>query len=91
MGYSYAVLGRRQEAEAIVEALLTKSREEFVPPMSLALVYAGLDQREKAFEWLEQALVIRDPGLVYLAVKPGFGVLRGDPRFAELLARIGLE
>lgn len=91
LGHSYAVLGRRQEAEAIVGTLLKRSAEGFVPPLSVALVYAGLDQRENAFEWLERAFLIRDPGLVYLAVKPGFGRLRDDPRFAELLARIGLE
>lgn len=89
LGHAYGVAGRHEEAREILDVLLRRSRESFVPPMYVALVYLGLGQRDHALEWLEKALRIHDPGLVYLRIKPGFEALYDDPRFIEILARVG--
>ena len=57
---------------------------------AIALVYAGLGDRERAFEWLEKAYDERSNRLAYLGREPGWTSLHPDPRFAALLSRIGL-
>ena len=61
----------------------------YVPPYASALVYLGLDERDKAFEWLNKALVARDVHLIYLPVDPKWDEYRSDPRFVDLLAKCG--
>jgi serine/threonine-protein kinase len=61
------------------------------PSLSLAAAYAKLGEQDKAFEWLEKAYERRNSSLPYLAVNPDFDPLRDDPRFDDLLRRIGLE
>ena len=91
LGYAYAQVGREEEARAILEAFIERSHSSFVPPLYVALMYVGLGEREAALYWLEKALEIRDPGLVYLGVKPGYESLRGEPRFEDLLATVGMD
>lgn len=57
----------------------------------IAGVYAWLGERERAFRWLERALDVRDPGMTELRVDPLLEPLRGDPRYRELLSRMGFE
>jgi hypothetical protein len=61
-----------------------------VSPYQLALVYAGLGEKERAFESLEKAKVERSTLLTYLKMDPRFDSLRPDPRFQDLLRRMGL-
>ena len=56
----------------------------------IALVYAGLKENDNAFEWMEKALVARDKGMTYLKIDPCLDPLRSDPRFNNLLTRVGL-
>jgi tetratricopeptide (TPR) repeat protein len=91
LAYTYARLGRTQEARTILTDFLRRADSSFVPPMYIALMYVGLGETDQAFAWLEQAYRIRDPGLVYLLVKPGFESLSEDPRFHDLASRIGLQ
>ena len=64
------------------------ARERYVPPYAMALVYAGLGQRDSAFKWLEDAYKVRDVHLVFLvAGDPKWDVLREDPRFRALVER----
>jgi hypothetical protein len=58
-----------------------------VPPYALALVFAGLDERDAAFEWLERALAVKDVHLAFLTVDPKWDRYRDDPRFKAVLAR----
>jgi tetratricopeptide (TPR) repeat protein len=60
-------------------------------PVLLAAHYTRLDEREQAFAWLEKAFDERDANLVHLKIEPGFDRLRGDPRFQDLLRRVGLK
>jgi len=56
----------------------------------IALVYTGLGDKDKAFEWLENAYNERNHWLIWIKVEPRFDSLRSDPRFTDLLRRIGL-
>jgi hypothetical protein len=59
-------------------------------PETIATVYAGLGDRDKAFEWLEKAYQERSPRLTWLKVEPMLDSIRSDPRYADLLRRMGL-
>ena len=91
LGYALARLGERPRAQAIARDLEQLAEQQYVPRMGLALVHIGLGDRAAAFGQLERAYVQREPGLVYLAIKPGFADLRSDPRFEDLLKRLGLR
>jgi hypothetical protein len=57
----------------------------------MAMVYAGLDEKTRAFECLDKAVVDRDPKLLFIRAVPFSDALKTDPRFTDLLQRIGLE
>jgi len=75
---------RRWRLERLLHA------EGYVSPYYLASAHASLGEVDAAFAWLEKAYAARDRAVLLLNVNPGFDPLRGDPRFAELLARVGL-
>jgi len=83
--------GSRKEALETVETLTERAKERYVMPFAVALVHAGLGQADEALDWLEKAAAERGNLLCYLAVEPGFETLRPDPRFRDLLRRIGLS
>ncbi len=83
-------LGKRQDAERILNELLETSKGEFVSPTLIALVYTGLNNKDKAFEWLEKVYNARSGDAVYLNLEPAWKSLRGDPRFAALTKKVGL-
>ncbi len=66
------------------------SKRSYVPADAIDKVYTGPNQRQQLFEWLDKAYVERSPWLVNLNVDPMFDVLRPDPRFRELVQRVGL-
>ena len=90
LAHAYAVSGRRAEARTILDELLEESRTKYVSPYNIALIYAGLDEADEMFAWLEKAYGQRDSNIVNLAVAPEFDAYRSDPRFVALLRRIGL-
>ena len=81
--------GNRGEAEKIIKELKGLS-ERYVAPYHIAIIYAGLQKKDEAFEWLEQAYQGRDEWLLYLKIDPRVDTLRSDPRFGGLLRQIGL-
>jgi serine/threonine protein kinase/Tfp pilus assembly protein PilF len=89
LAYVHARLGERSEALRILDELRAASKQRYVPASSFALVHAGLGEKDQAFAWLEKAYEERS-GVVYLKVDPFWDPVRSDPRFAELLRRIGL-
>jgi tetratricopeptide (TPR) repeat protein len=91
LGYGYAVANRRAEALEIVEKLKERSREQYLPPTMMSFVYCGLGDKDQAMAWLEKAYEVRDPWLTGLKVDPIFDSLRSDPRFVDLLHRVGLK
>jgi eukaryotic-like serine/threonine-protein kinase len=90
LGYAYAVMGKRDEAKKILATLKRKRERSFVSPAGLAIVSGALNDKDEAFAWLNKAYELRDPQLTYLKVGPKFAPLRSDPRFQDLLRRMGL-
>lgn len=90
LGNACARAGRTAEAAKTIQLLEDDVRRDGVGRYEIALVYAGLGNRDQAFQWLEDAWRAHDVGLVYLRVDPCLDPLRSDPRFSDLLQRIGL-
>ena len=90
LGHAYASSGRRDEAQKVIEDLRELETRRYVDPASVAVVYGSLGQNDEAFHWLEKAYEDRSGWLVHAKVEPIFDDLRADPRFTELLRRIGL-
>jgi tetratricopeptide (TPR) repeat protein len=87
---AYAVAGRRDEARRTLAQLLQIAKRRYVPPVYIARVYAGLGENAKALALLNQAFQVRSDQLTELRVEPAFDPLRSDPRFVDLLRRVGL-
>jgi serine/threonine protein kinase/Tfp pilus assembly protein PilF len=85
-----AFAGRTGEARALLAELQEDSRRRYVSPVALATANIALGNADEAFRWIEQARVERRGWLAYLRVEPIFDPIRGDPRFAELLAAMRL-
>jgi serine/threonine protein kinase/tetratricopeptide (TPR) repeat protein len=90
LGHAYAVAGRTAEARKTAEELEEKVRQKQVSPFLPAVVYAGLNEKDKAFYWLERAYQERSNWLTLMKVGRRLSRLRGDPRYDDLLKRIGL-
>ena len=85
----YALAGKRDKALRILDELKTLSRQKYVSPVDMAIVYTGLGDRESAFQWLEKAYQDRVMRIQELP-QPHFDRLRSDGRFQDLMRRIGL-
>ena len=90
LAYAYAVSGKSDEAHKILDQLNQQSKQHYVSPYLIALIHAGLGNKEQAFEWLEKAYDDRSDLLVYLKVEPKLAGLHSDPRFQDLLRRLRL-
>jgi TolB-like protein len=89
LGYALAKSGKRVESRAELDKLLQLAQERYVSPYNVAMIYAGLDQRDDALAWLERGYREREPRMVFLKSEPKWNSLRGDPRFRDLLQRLG--
>jgi TolB-like protein len=90
LGNAYARAGRKQAAQRLISQLEEDVRTQGVGRYEIALVYAGLGDSRDAFKWLDDAYRSHDVGLVYLKVDPCLDSLRADPRFEDLVRRVGL-
>ncbi|HLG13403.1 MAG TPA: winged helix-turn-helix domain-containing protein [Blastocatellia bacterium] len=90
LGYVYGLAGKRERAEKILHESETLSKERYVPSSALALIYLGLGEHDKVFEWLDRAYDERDALLPWLSQMPEFDAVRSDPRFRDLLRRMWL-
>lgn len=88
-GYILSRAGRSAEAGAVLRQLEDDAGRRYVPPFAMALVCAGLGERDQMFDWLEKAYAARDVHLIYLPVDPKWDPFRQDPRFEALLTRAG--
>lgn len=83
LGYAYALAGREEEARKILDELSW-------PAFEVALIHLALGQTDQAFAWLEKAYQERDGAMAYLKIEPTLRTLRTDPRFQDLIKRVGL-
>jgi adenylate cyclase len=91
LGVAYAAAGRRSDAQKAIDQVIELSKTRYVPAVSIASIYAGLGQKDKAFEWLEKSYEEHSLLLAFIKVIPDFDPLRSDPRFADLLRRMNLQ
>ena len=90
LAYAHARSGERNQALRVLDELGSLSNQRHVPSYWFAIVYAGLDEKDRAFAWLEKAYAERDGSLPMLKANPAWDPLRSDPRFADLVRRVGL-
>lgn len=91
LGYVYAIYGLTDKARDVLDQLQKQSGERFVSQYSLAMVHAGLGEPDQALEYLELAYEERADMMAWLKIGPEWISLRGDPRFQNILRRVGLH
>jgi len=90
MGNVYGIIGKKEEAEKILRQFKEWSKIKYVTPYGVALVYAGLKNVDKTFEYLELAYRDRANWLVWLKLDARLDIIRSDKRYIELLNKVGL-
>ena len=90
IGHAYAASGKRDQALKIVDQLREIAKQRYVPAYGFAIVYAQLGEKDEAFRWLEKSNQDRGTDLGRLIVDPLVDSLRPDPRFTDLMRRVGL-
>ncbi len=88
---AYSHAGRRADAERLLKELQKRKTAGYVPAGAFVNAYLGLGENEQAFAWLEQAYQEQSNILQFLKVHPYFDPIRADPRFADLVRRVGLD
>jgi len=84
-------MDRREDGRHVLNSLLERSKQEYVPPMAFADLHFALQENKQGFDWLERAYELRDPGLTWLKVFPIYDSVRSDPRYTALLRKMNLE
>jgi TolB-like protein/Tfp pilus assembly protein PilF len=90
LGYVYGKLGQTSSAERILNQMLDTSHSQYVSPFLIAVVYAGLNDKDRMFDWLKRSVETHDIAVVGLKVDPTFEEFKHDPRFEAILKEIGL-
>ena len=89
MGYAHALNGQRAEAETLLKILEDISQRKYISPYSMLVIHLALGPLERVFQLLEQLYEEGNDWLVWLKVSPELKGVRNDPRFQDLLRRIG--
>ena len=87
--FALAQNGLADEARAVLDEMLAASRERHFKPYFIAMGYAALGERDKAFEWFERAIEEKNEWMIWFGVEPKLDPLRSDPRYQRLLERTG--
>jgi eukaryotic-like serine/threonine-protein kinase len=90
LGHAQALAGKRADAEKVIARLQELSKQQYVSPFQTAVVYAGLDERKLALDWLDKSRQERFNWLPFIKVDPVFKNLRSEARFVELVKSLGL-
>jgi tetratricopeptide (TPR) repeat protein len=88
LAHALAGAGRRADAEQAMRRLMERSQGQYVPPVQIAIMQAGLGHTNDAIEWLEQGIAERSAGMVWIKQDPRFDPLRHDARFQDIVRRI---
>ena len=86
-GYIFGRTGRNDEAQSVLNTLLSIAKERYVPAFCIAMVHLGLGELEEAMQWLERGYEARDVHVVFLPIDAKWDPLRSEPRFTRLLER----
>jgi TolB-like protein/Tfp pilus assembly protein PilF len=87
---AYAQSGYKSAIRAYLNDLISQSTHGYVSPFTIATLFARLGEIDHAFEWLEKAYQVRDADMVDIATEPSFDFIHSDPRYADLLRRVGM-
>ncbi|HEY9502502.1 MAG TPA: protein kinase [Pyrinomonadaceae bacterium] len=87
---AYALAGKREEAMKVVGQMHELAKQRYVPAYGFGIAYAALGDKDQAFQWLERSLQDGGWEITFLKVDPGVDSLRSDPRFNDLVKRLGL-
>jgi tetratricopeptide (TPR) repeat protein len=87
---AFARAGQREDAVTILNGLLKERDERYTDPASIAMIYASLEDRKNALQWLDKAVSEKSAGILYTRIFPVFEFLRDNPRFREISKKIGL-
>jgi len=90
LAYAYALAGKKDEAQKILDEMKEAAKERYVPAFGFALVYMGLGDKDQAFEWFNKTFEENPYRIAFIKVSPRFDSLRSDPRFDALLRRMKL-
>ena len=92
LGYAFAQGGRRDEALKVLDTMKERAKKEAFDPIGFAWIYLGLDDKDAALEWLQRTYKERpNVSLAYIKVLFVYDSIRSDPRFIELLRKVGFE
>jgi serine/threonine-protein kinase len=91
LGHSQALAGKRSDGQKVISRLQQLSKQQYVSPFHIAVVYAGLDERKLALDWLEKARQERFNLVPFIKVDPVLKNLRSEARFIELAKGLGLK
>jgi len=91
VGYIYAAWGKINKAQEVLDDLKERSETAYISPYNMVKVCAGLGETDLTFEWLERAYEERSEWLTWLGVDPKLDSIRSDPRFQNLMQRVGFE
>ena len=91
LGYIYAKTGRQTDAVKVVEELKERFQKQQADGLEIARLYGGLGERDQAFVWLEKEFQSRNQKLPSWLAVGSFDSLRDDPRYKDLLKRMGLQ
>ena len=90
LGHAQGLAGKKADAEKVIERLRELSKQQYVSPFQTAVIYAGLNERKLALDWLEKSRDERFNWLPFIKVDPVLKNLRSEPRFIELAKNLGL-
>jgi serine/threonine-protein kinase len=90
LGRVYALSGNKVEAQKAIDELKELSKQRYISPYCLALIYASMDEKDQAMDWLHKAYEAHVSELIYLKVDPYLNKIRSDERFKTLLKKVGL-
>ncbi len=90
LGHACAAGGNKEEAREVLHELIQRAKESYVSPYDIALVHAGLGEKDLAFDWLEKAFAERSVWMVRLRVDLRLEDIHEDSRFIDLTKRVGV-
>jgi len=91
LGYVYGLAGRKDNALKILNEVMEQTKKRYVSPYAIAIVHIGLGNKDQAFRWLEKACEEHSTTMAWFRVDVILDRLRPDPRYTELLRKMGFE